>query len=331
VRRRDLLHQAAGALVAFPVAAALAASRDQRVPSIVLLSGFARGPVERLYKDLVVSLNELGWIDGQNVRLLETRIADGRYELLPALAAEVMQLRPSVVIVQSLAAARALRPLSGDTPVVMQGLGDPVSDGLVNSLPRPGGSWTGTSYLEDDLIGKLIELLRDATAALKDVAFFINPSNPSAARVVRAASVAAGQLNVSLLTLAVSDAKDFAAAFDTIRASRPGGIVVGTDPLIRAHRSPIADLASDMRIPLGVLVFASLLDRRELLSLAPARVEFGRMTARYVDQILRGASPAELPIEQPNLFEIGVSLHAARTLGITLPPSLLTRADAVIE
>ena len=213
----------------------------------------------------------------------------------------------------------------------MQGMGDPVADGLVDSLSRPGGSWTGTSYMEDDLIGKLVDLLKQAVGELKRMAFFANPANASAKRVLRAVMVTADQLNLSLLHLPVREPDDFAAAFEQIRSSRPDGIVVGSDPVIRAQRSKIADLAAGLRIPVGALVFASQLDRRELMSFAPERAEFIRMTARYIDQILRGANPGELPIEQPNRFEIGVSLHAARTLGIALPASVLARADEVIE
>jgi putative ABC transport system substrate-binding protein len=264
--------------------------------------------------------------------VLELRSAEGRNERLPALAAEVLKADPRVIVVFSAPATRILQQATTTIPLVMWAVGDPVEYGLVASLAKPGGNVTGTSYLVNEVAGKLVELLKEAVPAVASVGVYVNPSNPGGAPYLRAARVVGQALGVRVQTLEVRSPDDFEGSFAAIARERTEAIILSPEPLVRSQRKRVAEFATQRRLPLLIHGgAATLLEVGGLLSYAAKSGEYPRVVASYVDRLLKGARPADLPVHRPTEFELGVNLKAARSLGLTIPPSLLARADQVIE
>jgi putative ABC transport system substrate-binding protein len=273
-------------------------------------------------------LRELGYVEGRNV-VIEYRWADGSHEQLGAFAAELVRLKPALLMTSGTPASRALKKATKQIPVILLGVGDPVGVGLVASLARPGGNITGLS-LSADVAGKRVELLREVVPGLARVGIVWNPENAGAALAAREVGVAARALRLQAERLEVRRPDDFKTAFDLAAKARVGGIIVIEDPLTVTHRRTIIGLASERYLP-AVFGLREFVEAGGLMSYAASYVAVYRRAAVFVDKILRGASPADLPVEQPTTFELVINRKTAQALGLTLPPSLLLRADQVIE
>jgi putative ABC transport system substrate-binding protein len=298
----------------------------------VLAPGFAQPPLAALRQ----GLRGLGYVEGQNLTLVE-RFAEGRYDRLSGLAAELVRLKVDVILSLSTPAALAAKNATDTIPIVMLGVGDPVKSGLVASLARPGGKITGLTFFAGDLSAKWLELLKQAVPRITRIAVLLNPANPAVnpanpdkALDLNATAVAARALRVQLQILEAPDPSELDRAFSTMAKERADALFVVADPMFFGQRSRIVDLAATHRLP---TIFASrgFVEAGGLMAYAPNADEIYRRAAGYVDKILKGAKPADLPVEQPTRFELVVNLKTAKALGLTLPQSILIRADQVIQ
>jgi putative ABC transport system substrate-binding protein len=274
-------------------------------------------------------LRALGYIVGQNITI-EYRWADGKNERLPGFAAELVNLKLDIIVTHGGEATRAVQQVSTTIPIVIAAADDPLASGLVASLARPGGNITGLSILTPDLTGKRLELLRAILPGLIRVAVLWNPGNPISEPELRKAEVAAPSLGLQLQSLAVRDPRDFASAFSSMKRERADALFLLSDAMFFGRRKEIVDLAASNRLPL-VAHLREFADAGGLMTYGPNVLELHRRAATYVDKILKGAKPADLPVEQPTKFDLVINLKAARALGITVPASFLGRADHVIE
>jgi ABC-type uncharacterized transport system substrate-binding protein len=274
------------------------------------------------------ALHELGWVNGRNVTL-EVRYADA-YQRLPVLAAELVGLKVDVIFAMASPAARAAKQTTTAVPIVMETLGDAVTTGLVPNLARPGGNVTGVSGFAPELTGKLLELIREILPRASRVAFLANRDNTATAVVIRTTEGAAAQRAMQLHVVKVGQPAELDAAFETIARTRADALVVAVDPMFSSQRRRIVELAARHRIPAayGSGVFPEV---GGLLSYGQHRNERFRRAAAYVDRILRGANPGDLPVEQPSTFELVMNLKTARTLRLELPSSVRLRANRLIE
>ena len=315
--------------VALPVR--VAAQPKGREPRVGWLSAFPRSDVDAGVKLIRRELEKLGWIEGHTITLLEPRTSEGRNERLPALAAEVVALEPSVIGVWSAPATRALRQATAVIPIVMVGVGDPVAYGIVRSYTEPGGNVTGASYLVNEYGRKTLELLKEIAPRLASVAVFTNPTNEGAKSYLGEIQVAGRLLGLRIHSVEVSAAMDFEAAFAAIRRERTESLLLPPEALLRSHRSAVGRFAAEQRLPMAVVGDPRFLDAGGIISYGPSVDEFPSLAARYIDRILRGANPAKLAIEQPAQFALGISLASAKALGLDVPASMLARATEVIR
>ena len=274
-------------------------------------------------------LRECGYVEAQNV-VLEFRGAAGKYERLPELAAELVRLRVDVIVALATQAAVAAKNATRTLPIVFVYVGDPVETGLVISLARPGGNATGLSTLHPELVGKQLQLLKDVVPNVSRVAVLWNPTNPGGPLLLREAKTAARSLGVELQVLEARGPGDFAPAFATMTAARAGALLVLADSMVFLQRDRVVDLARKHRLPAvyGLRQFA---DAGGLLAYDVSLADSARRAASFVDKILKGAKPADLPVEQPTKFEFVINMKTAKALGLTIPPLLLLRADQIIE
>lgn len=328
IRRTFIKATGSAALLWFAGRQALA---QATMPRIVFLSSFDRGAVDSLYALLRPELEKLGWTDGRNIQLLPPKTSEGRNELLPALAAELLAQAPDVILVQSLPATRAAMLATKTIPIVMMSVGSPVEYGIVADYRKPGGNVTGSRYPNEEATGKLLQILKETAPRLRSTALLINPSNEAAAAAARQARADASAVGLQLQVVEVRAKGDFDAAFAAIRRAGSESIVLPPEALILSQRQLIADFAQQHALPLAVVGSSVSLPASGLMSFGPVRAEFAVITARYIDRILKGARPAELSIEQPSRFELTLNLKAANALGLTVPPTLLLRADEVIR
>jgi putative ABC transport system substrate-binding protein len=323
IDRRTFL--AAAALIAAPSAGAQPPGGVRR---IALLTGFDRSNVDALVKPMLAELDRLGWKEGATFTLLEPRHADGRYERLPAMAAEIVALKPDVILVGSAPATRALMKETSTIPIVMVSVGDPVAYGIVRSLKEPGGNVTGAAFLADESARKAVALLKEIAPRIRKVAFFGAPANEGYPTMVRALNAAAPALRVEFEFVEVRTVADFEPAFAAIIAMKADALVTPPEPLIVSQRFAIAKFASETRLPLAMVGNRRLLDAGPLLTYGPARDVYPVLAASYVDRILRGATPAKLPVEQPTKFELGLNEPLANALGLVIPPAVRIQAAA---
>jgi putative ABC transport system substrate-binding protein len=274
-------------------------------------------------------LHEQGY-EGLNVAI-EYRQADADFRRLPALAKELVGLRPDVIVAWVTAASLAAKQATSTTPIVMGGVADPVGAGLVASLAHPGGNVTGTSGISDQLAGKALELLRDTVPNLHRVAVLWNPANAVyQSRILELTEAAGSSLGLELQVLAVSKSEQIDEAFKAMDREHAQAVDILSDPLWGSQQGHIIDLATSARLP-SVSGTRSYADAGGLMSYGPSFTALARRTAFYVARILKGTAPAELPVEQPTKFELVINLKTAKALGLTVPSSLLARADEVIE
>ncbi len=313
-------------LLAAPLAAqAQPAGKVYNIGYLGLGSSFAGPNRTAFYR----GLQERGWIEGQNF-VLTTRFAQFKSKRLREMVAELVQRKVDVLVVQSAEGALAAKHGTSTIPIVAVSPADAVAIGLVASLARPGGNVTGLSYLGTELIGKQMELLREAAPSLSRMAALSNPANPTHAPRLRAAAIGAQGLRVHLEPIEARTPAELDKAFATMMRARVGGVLVLSDPMFGDEARRLAQLASTSGLP-AIYGFRMSVDAGGLMSYGPDFPDLFHRAAAYVDKILKGAKPGDLPIEQPTKFELVINLKAAKALGLTIPPSLLLRADQVIE
>jgi ABC-type uncharacterized transport system substrate-binding protein len=328
IRRREFITLLGGATVAWPLAAS--AQQPARLPTIGYLgastsSAFEEGP--RLAV-LVQRLKELGWIEDRTVRI-EYRWAAGQSERFTEFAAEFVRLKADIIVTYATPAVIAVKQITSAIPIVFAGVADPVGTSLVASLARPGGNATGVSLQTTDIAGKRLELLREIVPGLRRLAIIANVDSTNAVLEMDEVRAAARKLSLDILPLEIRRAEEIAPAFDLLKGWAEA-LYVSLDPIISAHRVRINILAVAARIA-TLVPFRAFVQARGLMCYGPSQSDVYRRTADYVDKILRGAKPADLPVEQPTKFDLIINLTTAKALGLTVPPMLLARADEVIE
>lgn len=327
--RRAFLTTLGGGVLAAPlVGPGQAADRSYRIGVLSpFSSSFGPGPSFETFRH---TLRELGYIEGRNLAL-EYRWADGRYDQLPRLAAELVRLRPDVIFSSwSTPAALATKKATSTSPVVFAGVGDAVGVGLVASLARPGANVTGTTFITEATLGKQLELLKVMIPGLGRVGVVVNPANPVYVPVLKDSEAPARALGLQLDVVGVQGAEDFEPAFRAALKRQVGALVLLRDQLLLANQERLVTLVATTRLP-AIYGNREFVDHGGLMSYGPNLVEMYRRTAYLVDKILRGVKPADLPIEQATQFEMVINLKMAKALGLTIPPALLQRADQVIE
>jgi putative ABC transport system substrate-binding protein len=274
-------------------------------------------------------LRDLGYVDGRNVTM-EWRWSEGKTERLPGLAMELVALKPDVIVASGTQAVRAAKQATSAIPIVMTTSSYPDKIGLVESLSRPGGNITGLSNVGPELSGKKLELLKEIAPKASRVAVLWNPASPVEPLTVRELLTAARAVGVEIQSVEVRSPDDFSAAFAALSSSRVDALLALGNPINFRGRQLIADFALRNRLP-SIYDERLFVDAGGLMSYAPSFTDSFRHAATYVDKILKGAKPADLPVEQPTKFELVINLKTAKALGLTIPPSLLLRADQVIE
>jgi putative ABC transport system substrate-binding protein len=329
IDRRTFLAGTGAVLLAVPLAAeAQQAGKVYRIG--FLQAAVPSDPVfQRLFEAFRAALAELGYVEGKNIAI-EVRWAAGKYERLPSLAAELVRLRPDVIVTAAVPAIQAVMDATKTIPIVMAVVVDPVATGLVASLARPGGNITGLSIMSPDLVGKQLEMLKEIVPKVVRVAVLWNPTNPGNAPQLKAAELAARALELRLRPFEVRNAHEIDNAFVAMAREGTGALIVLGDVIITNQRERIAHLAARHRLP-TVAGFVEYVKAGCLIGYSPSFLDSFRRAAAYVDKILKGAKPADLPIEQPTKFELVINLKTAKALKLTIPPSLLQRADEIIQ
>jgi putative ABC transport system substrate-binding protein len=329
IDRRTFLAGTGAVLVAAPLAAE--AQEGGRVYRIGFLGNVPLTDPRsaRLWGEFAQGLRDLGYVEGRNVTIAYLS-SDGKYERLPALAADLVRQNVDVIVAPAAQNVLAAKQATQTIPIVMVSVGDPVGNRLVASLPRPGGNVTGTSFLTSALVGKQLELLKQITPHVSRLALLLNPANPGHLLMLEEAKVAAHSLGVQLQAVEAQGPADFERAFAAMTKERAGAFFVPWDGTFLVHLTRIVQLAAKTRLP-AMYGQRGYVDAGGLVSYGPSAPESFRRAASYVDKILKGAKPADLPVEQPTKFELVINLKTAKALGLTIPPSLLGRADQVIE
>jgi putative tryptophan/tyrosine transport system substrate-binding protein len=272
-------------------------------------------------------LRAFGWVEGQNL-VIEDRWAEGQYERFPALLAELLQLKVQVIVVSSGVGTLAAKQATATVPIVFTGVDDPIGDGLVASLARPGGNLTGLANIGPQLSGKRLEIFREALPHLAHVAVLLEPYNATAH--MQETERAARAFGITLQFLQVRAPSEFDAAFVALTRERLDGLMVWSGPVLFRHRARIVELVAQSRLP-TIYSLREYVDAGGLMAYGHSLPDRFRRAATYVDKILKGAKPADLPVEQPTKFELVINLKTAQTLGLTIPPTLLFQADEVIR
>ncbi len=315
---------ALGILMAPPAADAQQAGK---IPRIGLLRP---GPPPDIYGEAFrQGMRDLGYVEGRNI-VIEVRYAEGKLDRLPELAAELVRLKVDVIVTSTEGGIRAAKEATSTIPIVFAAHGDPVGMGFVASLARPGGNITGFSTLAKELVGKRMELLREVFPRISRVAVLWNSVSQGMRLRVGEAEVAAKTLGISLQSVGVRDPDELDAAFSAMAKDRPDALVTLVDPFTVSHRKRIVDFAARSQLP-AMYETRDFVDSGGLISYGPNIAGLYRRAAGYVDKILKGAKPADLPVEQPMRFELVINLKTAKALGLTIPQSVMVRADQVIQ
>jgi len=327
IQRRSFLITA-GALIAAPLVDAQQAAGITRI-GFLANSQTALGHLRDAF---VQGLGDLGYVEGRNL-VIEYRFAEGKLDQFPALAAELVALKVKVIVAPPTPAAEAAKQATKTIPIVFAGVGDPVGSGLVTSLARPGGNVTGLSALGPELVGKRLELLKQAVPGIDRVAV-LRGGSTLGERVLKdmleAADVAARALGVQPQFIEARGPDEFARAFSAMTSARAGALTVLPSNMFVRERRRLVDLAAKNRLP-AVYTSREFVDAGGLMSYGAHQPDLFRRAATYVDKILKGAKPGDLPIEQPTKFELVINLKTAKDLGLTIPPSVLARADDLIQ
>jgi putative ABC transport system substrate-binding protein len=305
------------------------AQQPKKTPRIGFLLAPSRSAVSESLDAFRQGLRDLGYIEGQNI-VIEYRYAEGKFERLPDFAAELVRLKVDVIATGGSPAIQAAKDATRTIPIVMTGLTDPVAWGVIASLDRPGGNITGLSLGGYELIGKRLELLKETVPRLSRIAFFWTSHSPAPDLRSKETQSASRALALRIQSLEVGEANDFDVAFKAAVKGRAGGITVEPSPVFTTNRHRILAFAANNRLP-GIYPWREYVEDGGLMSYAPNLSERYRRAAYYVDKILKGTKPADLPVEQPTKFEFIINLKTAKNIGLTIPQSVLYRADKVLK
>jgi putative ABC transport system substrate-binding protein len=327
IRRRAFIGTLAGALLAAPRAAG--AQQAKKVWRIGFLSGSSAAASKSFVEEFQQGLRELGYVEGQNI-VIEFRWAEGQPSRLPQLATDLVRIAPDLIVAATSQPAMAAHNATVSIPIVMVNVGDPVYLGLATSLGRPGKNLTGLTSFGPELAAKQLALLKEVVPGTKRIAVLYNPGNPLSPPWLKDTEAAARTLAVQLQPLSITGPDDVATAFRDAMKSRAGAVLVAAEQVVNLQSAQISALALSNRLP---TMFGNrlLMDSGGLMAYS---IDFAipyRRAATYVDKILRGAKPGDIPIEEPTKFELVINLKTAKALGLTIPPSLLQRADEVIQ
>ena len=304
------------------------AQESRRIPRIGFLAA-SHASNDQIVQAFMGGLRERGYVDGRDF-VLERRSAEGRIELLPALASELVALNVDVIVAPPVSSALAAQKATSRIPIVFALVSDPVGTGLVSSLSRPGGNITGLSTRSDDLIAKMVEMVSEAVPGAVRMAVLLNPAEPLTERLWERSEVAARALKVRLERLEVRTNEDLERALGQMAKRRPDALIVLSDPIFLSHRERIVREVADMRLP-AIYSFGNFTEAGGLISYGVDLNETFARAAGYVDRILKGAKPSDLPVEQPARFQLVVNLKAAARIGLEIPREFRLRADRVIE
>jgi putative ABC transport system substrate-binding protein len=315
-----------GVLVASLAAEAQPAGK---MPQVGILSQGSPSTSSPFHDRLREGLRELGYVEGQNI-VIEYRWAEGKYDRLPELAAELVRLKVDLIVADGTAGVHAAQRTTSTIPIVMTSAGDPIRTGLVASLAKPGGNITGLSVFGPDIAGKQLELLKEVVPKLARVAVLTNPDNQVSEFRVKEIEASARVLRVQVQVVEARSINDFDSAFSAIAREHANALFVLPDWFFLLHRTRIADLAAKRHLPtmFGVRDF---LEAGGLMAYGPDLGALFYRAATYVDKILKGAKPADLPVEQPTQFVLAINLKTAKALGLTIPQSVLLRADEIVR
>jgi putative ABC transport system substrate-binding protein len=325
MQRRSFIALLGGA-IALPC---VAAPQQRPMPAIGYLSGGSPGPNERSLAAFRQGLSEGGYIEGQNV-VIEYRWAEGSYDRLPAMAADLVGRQVDVIAASNLPSAQAAKRATSMIPIIFLSGGDPVERGLVASLARPGGNLTGLSILVGELMPKRLELLSELVPQAGVIALLVNPNNPNTEQYIKDLQEAARAKGRRLHILKAGTESDFEPAFVSLLQQHAAALVVAADPFFNNRREQLVALAARNAVP-AIYEWGEAVVAGGLVSYGPSITAAFRQLGIYVEKILNGAKPADLPVQQPTTFELIINLKTAKTLGLTVPPSILARADEVIE
>jgi putative ABC transport system substrate-binding protein len=307
------------------------AQQQARIPKVGILSGGSRsasGPSSRL--ELIrQGFREIGYVEGKNITIVY-RSAEEKFERLPALVHELIGLKVDVLVMSSTPSAQAAKKTTSTIPIVFIGVSDPVALGLVDSLARPGGNVTGFTGMTWELAGKRLELLKETVPKLSRVAVLWDPRDPNAAGSWKESQLPARELGMQLFSMEVSSADKYESAFKEATKAGSAALAVSGSALAVSNRKQIVDLAAKTRLP-AIYHRGDFVANGGLMSYGADQIEPYRRVAVYVDKILKGAKPADLPVEQPTKFELVINLKTAKALGLTIPPIVLTRATKVVK
>jgi putative tryptophan/tyrosine transport system substrate-binding protein len=318
-----------GAAAAWPLAARAQQPARARTIGLLLPGGSRTTVVRGQLEAFRQALKEYGWIEGQNVSV-DYRFAEGKEDALAEIAAELVRLRMDVIVAEGTAAIRAAKTVTQSIPIVMATSTDPVGNGLVASLHRPGGNVTGPSLQTAELAGKRLQLLTEIVPGLGRVVVLSNPLNPSMAAAVEQTKAAGQSLAVEIHVVEVPRPEQFDTAFAAVTRAGAGGLIVLPDPMLYGQHPRIVTFATASHLPV-LFPEKEVVRAGGLIAYGPSIPASFRRAAGYVDKILRGAKPADLPVEQPTTFELAVNLQTAKAIGVTIPTSILVGADEVIE
>jgi ABC-type uncharacterized transport system substrate-binding protein len=325
VKRRQFITLLGGA-AAWPLAAR---AQQPAIPMVGFLSAGSAQAVERDLAGFRDGIRRLGYVEGNNVQF-EFRYADGYLDRLPDLALDLVRLNPRVIVSAPLPAHLAARRATSTIPIVMATGADPVGFGLVASLSHPGGNVTGLANFAETLAAKQIDLLREMVPRLARFGLLVNVTNPLHVPQLRETKIAAEAASIVLVPVEVADPDKLESAFDTLQRERVEALLVSPDVSFYSRRRQIAELTATTRLP-AIYGYRHHVEEGGLMSYGPDIPDQYRRAASYVDKILRGARPSELPVEQPTKFELVINLKSAKALGLEVPPTLVARADEVIE
>jgi putative tryptophan/tyrosine transport system substrate-binding protein len=305
------------------------AQQTKKIPRIGYLSLQSSSSGRNLDDPFRQGLTALGYVEGKNV-IIEYRWAEGNFDRLTELAAELVRLKVDVIVARGTRSVRAAKQATSTIPIVVPIVADPVGDGLVASLAHPGGNVTGLTPMTPDLSGKRLELLKETFPKISHVAVLYDPNDGATALDWRETEVAAGGLGVTLQSLQVTDPNQFGAAFATMTSGRTNAFIALTHSFLTVNMRNLVDVATKSRLP-GMYGQSLFVDAGGLMSYGPSYSDLSRRAAIYVDKILKGTKPADLPVERPTKFEFVINLKTAKQIGLTIPPNVLARADKVIK
>jgi putative tryptophan/tyrosine transport system substrate-binding protein len=318
-------------LVGLPLASVhlTEAQQPKKTPQIGFLLAPSRSAVSESLDSFRKGLRDLGYLEGQNI-VIEYRYAEGKFDRLPDFAADLVRLKVDVIAAGGSPAIQAARDSTRTIPIVMTGLTDPVAWGVIASLDRPGGNITGLSLGGYELIGKRLELLKETVPRVTRIAFFWTSQSPAPDMRSKETQAASQALGLRIQSLEVRGPNDFEPAFQAALKGRAGGLTVEPSPVFTTNRHRILSFAAKNRLP-GIYPWREYVEDGGLMSYAPSLSDLYRRAAYYVDKILKGTKPADLPVEQPTKFEFIINLKTAKQIGVAIPQSVLYRADKVVK